>query len=94
MSGSTDRRAVLATTAIEDTWGSNGEPIVFLGEWCKRYSRRHTWSERETVTLPFHWDDRGKLDRDYQYLESLHHRLLELLTAALNGHHGVFPFWM
>ncbi|MEK9810779.1 MAG: hypothetical protein VW362_10050, partial [Candidatus Nanopelagicales bacterium] len=59
---------LLVLTALEETWGSD-EPLLFLGEWCKRYERRHVWSERTSETVPFHWDDREKLLADYTHLE-------------------------
>ena len=76
------------TTALESTWGKT-ENILFLGEWCKLYERRHVWAQRIHETVPFHWDDRGKLKRDYDYLQSLHHSLLECLAASLNEFHQV-----
>ena len=80
------KNILLVTTAIEKTWGSS-EKILFLGEWCKLYHRRHLWSQRTSETLPFHWDDRGKLRKDYDYLDSLHRRLLDSLVSALNKFH-------
>ncbi len=81
-------RKLLVTTALEGTWGKT-ESILFLGEWCKLYERRHIWAQRNHETVPFHWDDRGKLKRDYDYLQSLHHSLLECLAASLNEFHQV-----
>ena len=82
------QRRLLATTALEETWGSD-EELVFLGEWCKRYERRHVWGERKHEVVPFHWDDREKLRRDYFYLETLHRAVLERIASALNSFHGV-----
>ncbi|MBI5447670.1 MAG: hypothetical protein HY939_02950 [Gammaproteobacteria bacterium] len=79
---------LLALTALENTWG-NSEDIVFSGEWCKLYERKHVWGARHHETIPFHWDDREKLKKDYDYLESLHHSLLTSLTDTLNRLHGV-----
>lgn len=81
-------RKLLVTTALEETWGSE-ESLVFLGEWCKRYERRHVWAQRCHRTVQFHWDDREKLRRDYFYLESLHHTILGSLAASLNEFHQV-----
>ena len=78
----------LITTALEETWVSS-EPVLFLGEWCKRYGRKKLWSKMDTEVLPFHWDDRGKLHADYQDLQELHERLLQDLTPQLNQMHGV-----
>ena len=30
----------LVTTPVEETWPSVNENILFLGEWCKLYSRK------------------------------------------------------
>lgn len=83
-----ENRPLLVLTALEDTWGTT-QPLLFLGEWCKRYERRDMWSKRANRTVPFHWDDRRKLREDYDYLESLHKRLLSSLSQSLNELHGV-----
>jgi putative transferase (TIGR04331 family) len=83
-----ERRKLLALTAIEETWGKDGD-LVFLGEWCKKYDRKDVWRARASETLEFHWNDRGKLRRDYEYLELLHSRLLASLTDSLNSAHQV-----
>lgn len=79
---------LLVTTSLEDTWGDS-ERIIFLGEWCKTYDKRHVWSKRDYETIPFHWDDRDKLKKDYNYLEALHHSLLVSLAMSLNELHQV-----
>ena len=68
----------LVTTAIEDTWPKNGEPILFLGEWCRLYGRKNQWEKLDAVVAPYHWDDREKLYLDYQYLNELYEILLVL----------------
>ena len=79
---------LLVTTALEETWGSD-EPLVFLGEWCQLYDRRDVWSKRKYVLVHHHWDDRTKLKRDYDYLQSLHKSILNNLSLALNEYHQV-----
>jgi putative transferase (TIGR04331 family) len=78
----------LITTALEETW-RNSELVLFLGEWCKLYSRKEEWSQMEAQVLPYHWDDRTKLYSDYQFLKSFHEVLLGDLTIQLNQIHGV-----
>lgn len=78
----------LITTALEETWVSN-EPVLFLGEWCKRYGRKGLWSNMDAEVMPYHWDDRSKLHADYQYLKEFHERLLQDLTPQLNKIHDV-----
>lgn len=76
------------TTADEGTWPADG-PVLFLGEWCKRYDRRHVWEKLDGEVVPYHWDDREKLYRDYLYLRGLHEELLVELGDAMNAQHGV-----
>ena len=78
----------LITTALEETW-RNGEPVLFLGEWCRLYSRKDRWSSMDAEVAPYHWDDRVKLQADYRYLQDFQERLLQDLTAQLNQIHGV-----
>ena len=80
----------LITTADERTWPSNSnEPVLFLGEWCRRYSRKETWQRMDAEVLSYHWDDRKKLQNDYVYLQELHELLLEELSVKLNQIHSV-----
>lgn len=81
-------RRLLVTTSSEESWGTS-EQIVFATEAVKLYERRHIWSTRDSRTVPFHWDDRDKLRRDYAYLESLNRSLVRSLAAALNEFHQV-----
>ena len=78
----------LCTTALEETWPEEG-PILFLGEWCRRYSRRARWSTLDAEVLPYHWDDRARFYADYRDLRELHERLLVELRDDLNRLHGV-----
>lgn len=78
----------LITTALEETWADN-KPVVFLGEWCRLYSRRDRWSKMDAELLPYHWDDQAKFFSDYQYLSDLYERLLMTLTHQLNQIHSV-----
>ena len=81
-------RLIFATTAIEQTWGRD-EDLLFLGEWCKVYSRKEIWQRRSYQTQEFHWSDRTKLARDHDYLKELYERVLRWLTIELNRIHNV-----
>lgn len=78
---------LLVTTAIDASWGEQ-ESIVFLGEWCRPYDRRHAWEGRDYVVTPCHWGDRKKMRTDYVYLELLRNRILDDLVLVLNRIHG------
>jgi putative transferase (TIGR04331 family) len=80
--------ALLVTTALEWSWGEH-EPLVFLGEWCRRYERAAAWRVCEHGVVRNHWDDRIKLRRDHDYLRSLHDELFEDLVAILGHLHGI-----
>jgi putative transferase (TIGR04331 family) len=80
----------LITTADERTWPKDkSEPVLFLGEWCKRYSRKHIWEDLDYKVAPYHWDDRKKLFDDYQSIQKLYEELLSELTDKLNQIHNV-----
>ena len=79
----------LVTTALEETWPEEGSDVLFLGEWCRLYDRKEKWSKYDFQVAPYHWDDRNKLFRDYNYLEKLYEVLLVELSKQLNELHHV-----
>lgn len=83
-----DRR-VLVTTAFEDTWPTDGESVLFLGEWCRRYSRRDRWKELDHEVMRYHWDQPEKLYKDYQYLRTTYEEVLAVLSSRMNQIHQV-----
>ena len=79
-------KRLLVTTALEESW-EDTQPMLFLGEWCRLYSRRHRLSGLDAIVLPYHWNDSLKLQRDRQYLANLHEVLLVELGNELNERH-------
>ena len=80
----------LVTTALEETWPKDPKiPVLFLGEWCRIYSRTERWSKMNAEVLPYHWDDREKLFNDYQYLNDIYENMLKALQKQLNDVHQV-----
>lgn len=73
----------LVTTADESTWADR-EDICFLGEWCRRYSRKAFWEKFNACVIPYHWDDRAKYNRDYYYLDHAYEDCLKQLSGELN----------
>jgi len=78
----------LITTADIRTWKSDGA-VLFLGEWCKRYSYKDCWEALDHKTVRYHWDDRSKLYQDYLYLKGLQERIIDLYVPILNEFHNV-----
>jgi len=79
----------LVTTADERTWNKD-KKIIFLGEWCKLYSRKHIWEKLDFETLPYHWDNRDKFFRDRKYLSIVYERYLENISNTLNIIHNCY----
>ena len=77
---------MLITTGLEKTW-LRGDNIVFLGEWCKKYSSRKLLDKLTHQTVQFHWNDRKKFENDAVYLLQFHERLLASLHIFLNNYH-------
>ena len=78
----------LSTTAIEEFWDKS-KKIIFLGEWCRLYKRKSEWGKLEHEVLPYHWDDRERLYRDYLYLDCVYEKYLRTLGQTLNEIHDV-----
>ena len=78
----------LITTAEQRFWKTD-EPVLFLGEWCRLFSQRHVWENLTYEVLPYHWDDRKKLYRDYLYLDKLYNKTILHMADQLNSIHSV-----
>jgi putative transferase (TIGR04331 family) len=77
----------LITTADERSWKFD-RPVLFLGEWCRLYSRKEIWSGMDSeVASPFGLE-KGKKERDRVYTQSLSVQLLKELTISLNEFHN------
>lgn len=77
---------LLVTAPIEQIWPEN-ESVLLLGEWC-RVSETRNRSPGAPV-VPYHWDDRALLERDFHDVEALVERLLPALAERLNALHGL-----
>lgn len=76
----------LILTANELTW-LNNKPVLFLGEWCKRYNKEESLRDLDYETVSYHWSNRSKLLKDYIFLQEVYEYFLVLLTKELNGIH-------
>ena len=84
----------IAATALEEFW-ETAHPLIFLGEGCKRYSRKHYWSGLRSETLEFEFYD-GQAPATIAYLKEVYASLLPVLTRTLNTIHNVdfsVRFW-
>lgn len=78
----------LATTALDEFWDTR-QQIVFLGDWCLRYSRRAAWERLHGTIMPRPWEGVEKLHHAYRYVNEVYEKILPLLARALNSIHDV-----
>lgn len=78
----------LITTADERTWKFD-RPVIFLGEWCRIYDRRHVWQEMDAIVAVPYGLGLAKKDSDHAEARALEEKLLHLLCEVLNQYHGV-----
>ena len=79
---------LLVTTALKQTWGKD-RSVVFLGEWCKKYSEKDNWKSKKHTTNVWHWNDPRKIEQDYDYLAKLYEDILHKVCYKLNHIHEV-----
>ncbi len=78
----------LATTALEEFWDTS-KPIIFLGDWCLRYSRRAIWEQLQGEVVQKQWPEKGKLIEVYRHVNDVYEKVLTQLSQALNDVHGI-----
>lgn len=77
----------LATTALEEFWDTS-KPVVFLGEWCKRYGRRSFWEPLNAKTVGMPIRNTAEVISAYSHLKGIYEKLLAALAERLNKIHG------
>ena len=78
----------LITTALRSTWKFD-VPVLFLGKWATLHSESKYWEDLDYMVLPYHWDDRNKLYKDYKYSITLMNILMPIISKSLNKVHGL-----
>lgn len=85
----------LITTADEKTWKFD-RPVVFLGEWCRVYDRKHIWQNMDAILAPHYGLSLAQKDADNSEARVLEENLIFRLRKILNEYHGVqhdVRFW-
>jgi len=78
----------LITTADERTWKLD-RPVLFLGEWCKTFTKEHIFKKLDSETLsPL---GEGQIEKDFLYAEArkFEKKIFPILTEILNQHHDL-----
>ena len=75
------KKVSLVTTSLDNS-EINGDNI-YLGNWCKNQDYIIT----NQLVVPYHWDDREKLEKDNTYINELYEKILTELSNLLNEIH-------
>ena len=76
----------LITTADERSWEFD-RPVLFLGEWCRRYDRKSIWSKMDAIVAAPYGVSSEERDRDFLFGQEMKAELLIILADSLNRHH-------
>ena len=68
------QKKLLATTALQNTWGKKNN-ITFLGDWCEKYDNFKILDPKNYNVFEYHWDNRQKLKDDYRYLNKFYQKI-------------------
>ncbi len=70
-------RVFLATTALEEFWDTT-MPMIFLGEWCRRYSRKSYWEPLGGQIMETPWSESKKILQAADYVTPLNSKTIML----------------
>jgi putative transferase (TIGR04331 family) len=85
----------LITTADERTWKFE-RPVLFLGEWCRLYDRRHLWQQMDAIVASPYGLGKVQKDADHAEALTLEEKLFPEFCLLLNQQHGMSQnsrFW-
>lgn len=78
----------LVTTSDTKLLSKTDDKILLLGKWCLPDYTVKDFPPNIEV-MPYHWDDRKKMYRDYVYLQKLYEKALSDLILELNMFHNI-----
>jgi putative transferase (TIGR04331 family) len=78
----------LITSSDEVNWKFD-RPVIFLGEWCRLYNRKHIWQAMDAIVAAPYGLGLVQKDADYAEARALEDMLFPMLCNTLNHHHGV-----
>lgn len=78
----------LITTADERTWKFD-RPVIFLGEWCRIYDRKHIWEDMDAVVAAPYGLGQNQKESDHRITTEWADKLFPDLCESLNLFHGV-----
>lgn len=76
----------LITTNISSLFSLN-ERNILLGEWCIDDKQKTDFDNLKYEKINYHFNEPGKLQTDFQYLNNLYPKILNSLIKFLNDYH-------
>ncbi|SVD73941.1 uncharacterized protein METZ01_LOCUS426795, partial [marine metagenome] len=77
----------IVLTAKENFWNID-IPILFLGEWCKKYSKKHIWNSLNAETMPTWIKTKNEVLDAINYVDDIYEKLLPCVANQLNNLHN------
>ena len=78
----------LITTSF-DEFDIDAEKNIILGAWCYNIELDKNIDKNSFKVIPYHWDDREKLKKDYKLINLLFEAYLDRFANELNNYHKV-----
>ena len=82
-----NRARYLITTSDESTWKFD-RPVIFLGEWCLLYDRKHIWEKMDAIVAEPYGSDNSSRDSDNAQARDFEIKIFSRLCSSLNHYHG------
>jgi len=77
----------IVSSSILNTWPKSGK-IILLGSWCRIDQNRKLNGISDIITIPYHWNDQVKFDKDCKIIDELVEEYLQLISEKLNEIHN------
>lgn len=72
----------------ERTWKFD-QPVIFLGDWCRRHDRKHVWSKMDAIVAKPYGLTIAERVKDYEILQNFKYEIYPKIFNLLNEVHEV-----
>jgi putative transferase (TIGR04331 family) len=77
------KKRFLITTEDEATWKFD-QPVIFLGEWCRLYDRKHIWQNMDAIVAKPYGTDIFTKEKDDLKVKNLEQKIIQELSTIFN----------
>ena len=85
----------LITTSDESTWKFD-RPVLFLGEWCRKFDRKHIWKNMDGIVTEAYGLNQFRKKKDFSRVQILEKKIFPKFCQILNQYHDTHyseRFW-